>query len=110
MSVSVQESLLDLGGDGPALGPLGSSVARTPLARGAWVDFCPGWLAGSDISFQSMSDKIRRYAAIVLKDPAVDTMGGFTGGGSALNQGRFFVMLKPLEQRGPGPLRLSSSA
>jgi multidrug efflux pump len=37
----------------------------------------------------------------VLKDPAVDTMGAFTGGGSALNQGRFFVMLKPLEERGP---------
>ena len=53
-----------------------------------------------DISFQSMSDKIRRYAGIVLKDPAVDTMGAFTGGGSALNQGRFFVMLKPLEERG----------
>src|ERR1035437_8951643 len=51
MSVSVQESLLDLGGDGPALGPLGSSVARTPLARGAWVDFCPGWLAGSAEGF-----------------------------------------------------------
>ena len=58
-------------------------------------------IGAQDISFQSMSDKIRRYAAIVLKDPAVDTMGGFTGGGSALNQGRFFVMLKPLEQRGP---------
>ncbi|MGH9496481.1 MAG: efflux RND transporter permease subunit, partial [Candidatus Sulfotelmatobacter sp.] len=58
-------------------------------------------IGAQDISFQSMSDKIRRYAGIVLKDPAVDTMGGFTGGGSALNQGRFFVMLKPLEQRGP---------
>ena len=58
-------------------------------------------IGAQDISFQSMSDKIKRYAAIVLKDPAVDTMGGFTGGGSALNQGRFFVMLKPLEQRGP---------
>ncbi len=58
-------------------------------------------IGAQDISFQSMSDKIRRYASIVLKDPAVDTMGGFTGGGSALNQGRFFVMLKPLEQRGP---------
>jgi multidrug efflux pump len=57
-------------------------------------------IGAQDISFQSMSDKIRRYAGIVLKDPAVDTMGGFTGGGSALNQGRFFVMLKPLEQRG----------
>jgi multidrug efflux pump len=58
-------------------------------------------IGAQDISFQSMSDKIRRYASIVLKDPAVDTMAGFTGGGSALNQGRFFMMLKPLEKRGP---------
>jgi multidrug efflux pump len=57
-------------------------------------------IGAQDISFQSMSEKIRRYASIVLKDPAVDTMVGFTGGGSALNQGRFFMMLKPLEQRG----------
>jgi multidrug efflux pump len=58
-------------------------------------------IGAQDISFQSMSDKIKRYASIVLKDPAVDTMAGFTGGGSALNQGRFFMMLKPLERRGP---------
>jgi hydrophobe/amphiphile efflux-1 (HAE1) family protein len=58
-------------------------------------------IGAQDISFQSMSDKIKRYASIVLKDPAVETMAGFTGGGSALNQGRFFMMLKPLEQRGP---------
>jgi multidrug efflux pump len=57
-------------------------------------------IGAQDISFQSMSDKIRRYSGIVMKDPAVDAMGAFTGGGSALNQGRFFVMLKPLEQRG----------
>jgi multidrug efflux pump len=58
-------------------------------------------IGAQDISFQAMSDKIKRYATIVLKDPAVDTMAGFTGGGSALNQGRFFMMLKPLEERGP---------
>jgi len=58
-------------------------------------------IGAQDISFQSMSDKMRRYISIVMKDPAVDTMAGSTGGGSALNQGRFFVMLKPLEQRGP---------
>ncbi len=58
-------------------------------------------MGAEDISFQSMSDKMKRYASIVMKDPAVDTMGGFTGGDSALNQGRFFMMLKPLEQRGP---------
>jgi multidrug efflux pump len=57
-------------------------------------------IGAQDLSFQSMSDKMRRYESIVMKDPAVDTIGGFTGGGSALNQGRFFVALKPLEQRG----------
>jgi multidrug efflux pump subunit AcrB len=53
-----------------------------------------------DISFQSMADKMQRYVDIVMKDPAVDTMAGSTGGTTALNQGRFFVMLKPLEERG----------
>ncbi len=58
-------------------------------------------IGAQDISFQSMADKMRRYIKIVMADPSVDTMAGFTGGNSALNQGRFFVMLKPLEQRGP---------
>ena len=57
-------------------------------------------IGAQDISFQSMSDKMRNYVKIVMADPAVDTMAGFTGGNTALNQGRFFVMLKPLEQRG----------
>ncbi|HLV87242.1 MAG TPA: efflux RND transporter permease subunit [Candidatus Sulfotelmatobacter sp.] len=57
-------------------------------------------IGAQDISFQAMSDKMRRYIAIVMKDPAVDTMAGFTGGQTALNQGRFFMMLKPLEERG----------
>src|SRR5579863_4924492 len=58
-------------------------------------------MAEQDISFQAMRDKMQRYVNIVMKDPAVDTVTGFAGGGSALNQGRFFMMLKPLEQRGP---------
>ena len=58
-------------------------------------------IGSQDISFQSMSGKMRSYIKIVMADPSVDTMAGFTGGNSALNQGRFFVMLKPLEQRGP---------
>jgi multidrug efflux pump len=57
-------------------------------------------MAEQDISFQSMSDKMERYVTIVMKDPAVDTVVGFAGGNTALNQGRFFMMLKPLEQRG----------
>jgi multidrug efflux pump len=58
-------------------------------------------IGAQDISFQSMSEKMRRYVKIVMADPAVDTMAGSTGGNTALNQGRFFVMLKPLEERGP---------
>ncbi|MGA9393139.1 MAG: multidrug efflux RND transporter permease subunit [Candidatus Sulfotelmatobacter sp.] len=55
--------------------------------------------AAQDISFQAMSGKMEQFVKIVLKDPAVATVVGFAGGGSATNQGRFFVMLKPLEQR-----------
>jgi multidrug efflux pump len=57
-------------------------------------------VAAQDISFQSMSDKMRQYVGIVMKDPAVDTIVGFAGGNTALNQGRFFVMLKSQEERG----------
>jgi multidrug efflux pump len=58
-------------------------------------------IGAQDVSFQLMSDKMRRYIQIVMADPAVDTMAGFTGGNTALNQGRFFLTLKPLEKRGP---------
>ena len=60
-----------------------------------------GVMAAQDISFQSMSDKMQRYVDIVMKDPAVDSVVGFAGGNTAQNQGRFFMMLKPLEQRNP---------
>ncbi len=62
-----------------------------------------GVMAEQDISFQGMSDKMQRYVDIVMKDPAVDSVVGFAGGNTALNQGRFFVMLKPLEQRSTCP-------
>ena len=55
MSVTVQESLLDVC-DEPRLEPLGSSVRRMPLAHGAWVDLCPGWLAGSGAVFARLAE------------------------------------------------------
>jgi multidrug efflux pump len=58
-----------------------------------------GVMAEQDISFQSMSDKMHRYVDIVMKDPAVDSVVGFAGGNTAANQGRFFMMLKPLGER-----------
>jgi multidrug efflux pump len=56
--------------------------------------------AAQDISFQSMRDKMQRYVNIVMKDPAVSTVVGFAGGNTVSNQGRFFIMLKPLAERG----------
>jgi alkylated DNA repair dioxygenase AlkB len=60
MSVSIQESLLDMGGgpDGPELGALGSLVRRTPLADGAWVDVCLGWLRGSGEVFGALVETV----------------------------------------------------
>ena len=57
MSVSVQESLLDMC-DEPSLGPLGPSVRRTPLAHGAWVDLRPGWLTGSGAVFGRLAETV----------------------------------------------------
>ena len=57
MCVQVQESLLDVG-DEPSLGPLGGAVRRTALARGAWVDLRPGWLAGSGAVFARLAEVV----------------------------------------------------
>jgi multidrug efflux pump len=59
--------------------------------------------ADQSISFQAMQGQLERIAAEVLKDPAtvnaVSFTGGQGGGGSAVNTGRMFVTLKPLDQR-----------
>ena len=55
-----QGSLLDLcaepGADGP--GTLGSTVRRSALARGAWVDIRPGWIAGADALFERLAGTV----------------------------------------------------
>jgi len=54
--------------------------------------------AAQDISFVSLRQKQQQFSDIVLSDPAVDTVGAFTGGG-ARNTARFFIQLKPVNQR-----------
>ena len=55
MTTAFQGSLLDLAdGAGAGPGPLGSSVQRTALARGAWIDLRPGWIAGADALFERL--------------------------------------------------------
>ena len=56
--------------------------------------------ADQDTSFQAMQDKLARFVKIVMADPAVDTVAGFTGGNQGTgNTGRMFVALKPLAER-----------
>src|SRR5262245_17952256 len=54
--------------------------------------------ADQSISFQLMRQKLTQFVSIVQKDPAVDHVVGFTGGGQT-NGGFVFVSLKPLAER-----------
>jgi len=57
-----------------------------------------GIRADQSISFQAMQQKLRELVDIIRKDPAVDTVIAFTGGGRA-GGGFMFVNLKPLAER-----------
>jgi multidrug efflux pump len=54
--------------------------------------------ADQSISFQLMSQKLQQFQEILLKDPAVEFVVGFTGGAQT-NTGLVFMVLKPLSQR-----------
>jgi alkylated DNA repair dioxygenase AlkB len=57
MTSAFQGSLLGFADEaGP--GPLGSSVRRTALAHGAWVDLRPGWIAGADALFERLASDV----------------------------------------------------
>jgi multidrug efflux pump len=60
-------------------------------------------LAGSifgsqDMSFYTTQQKLKQFLDIIQADPAVDHLGGTTGGGSE-NTGSIRISLKPIEQR-----------
>jgi alkylated DNA repair dioxygenase AlkB len=57
MEVALQDSLLDVPGDAPALEPL-RGVRRTVLGDGAWIDVLPGWLSGADTLFGLLADEV----------------------------------------------------
>jgi multidrug efflux pump len=62
-----------------------------------------GIQADQSISFQSMEKKLRQFMQLVQDDPAVDTVVGFTGGGSQgggqTNSGFVFIALKAKSER-----------
>ncbi|MEF3366657.1 efflux RND transporter permease subunit [Methylocystis sp. 9N] len=57
--------------------------------------------ADQDISFEGMSRRQAEVAAIIARDPDVESFGSFIGGGgsSGTNSGRFFIQLKPYSER-----------
>ncbi|WP_067135837.1 alpha-ketoglutarate-dependent dioxygenase AlkB [Microtetraspora malaysiensis] len=56
-----QSSLLDCG-DEIRPGPLGSSVRRTVLDHGAWIDVRPGWISGADALFERLLHAVPWHA------------------------------------------------
>jgi multidrug efflux pump len=78
------------------------------IPKGFFPDQDTGRLSGNiqasqDISFQAMRQKLTQVVGIIMSDPAIDTVGAFTGGGgpggATTNTGRMFVALKPLAER-----------
>jgi len=75
------------------------------VPKGFFPDQDTGRLTGNiqaaqNISFQDMRQKLTRVVEILLSDPAVDTVGAFTGGGgSTTNTARMFISLKDMKVR-----------
>ena len=57
-----------------------------------------GLRADRSISFQALQGKLKELVDIIRRDPAVDTVVGFTGGSRA-GGGFMFINLKPVGQR-----------
>jgi hydrophobic/amphiphilic exporter-1 (mainly G- bacteria), HAE1 family len=58
--------------------------------------------AAQDISFEAMAERQRAVTEIVLKQPYVQQLVSFigaSGSSTVLNNGRFFVLLKPRKER-----------
>ncbi|MDB5511085.1 MAG: acriflavin resistance protein [Enterovirga sp.] len=55
--------------------------------------------AAQDVSFKEMVRRQEALLAVLAKDPAVESYSAQVGGTDALNQGRVYVTLKPLDAR-----------
>ena len=58
MFVAHQASLFDVDVSGPHLGDPAAELQRNHLADGAWVDFAPGWVRGSDELFNELVETV----------------------------------------------------
>lgn len=59
-----------------------------------------GFVRGDDgLSFSVMQPKMETYRRAILADPAVESVAGFIGGNSGINNAMILVKLKPIKQR-----------
>ncbi len=77
-------------------------IIRIP--KGFFPEEDTGLISGAvrgpeDSSFAAMNSAIQQIGGVIKKDPAVQNVVAFTGGGGATNTGNVFVALKPLAQR-----------
>ncbi|WP_160000133.1 efflux RND transporter permease subunit [Roseomonas sp. 18066] len=78
------------------------------VPKGFFPEQDTGLLAGSvraapDTSFAKMSGMMEQVTAVLLRDPAIASIGGQIGGGfggAGSNSGQFYITLKPVEERG----------
>ena len=83
-----------------------SVVTGYKIPKGLFPLQDTGQLQGSmrgpqDASFPDLNASLLQAERVVKRDPAVQNVMGFTGGGGATNTGNMFVILKPLNQRPP---------
>ncbi len=81
-------------------------VAAFKIPTGLFPPQDTGQLGGAmrgpqDASYPTINSALLQAERVIKRDPAVQNVMGFTGGGGATNTGNLFVILKPLNQRGP---------
>ena len=86
LMVMLQGSLFS-GGEAIGPRPLDDSLERTQLTEGAWVDVCPGWMAGADALFFHLLGMVAwKSERRAMYDRVVDVprLAAFYGEGEAL--------------------------
>jgi multidrug efflux pump len=59
-----------------------------------------GFARGDDgLSFAAMAPKIREYRKLLMADPAIEDIIGYSGGSTGVNNAWIMIKVKPLEER-----------
>jgi alkylated DNA repair dioxygenase AlkB len=106
MTVAFQASLLDLA-EQVQPGPLGTTVSRTQLTDGAWIDLRPSWLRGADALFERLLGAVPwRAERRPMYDRVVDVprLLCFYDKGDALPDPALVAMKRELDRRYGGEL------